>query len=712
MENTIEKDFVNQHELRKTYAAKFVRGITLIFSLLLVLVLLPFPHGQAAQISYEERFGYSQLKSAAEQRAYLILEEQVGKVAESFVVSAEDQITLEDMESAANALALDRPDLFYFIYGNLNILQFQNGALSVNPRYILHNKATPELSTEALLAMAGQKNYVRRRSSMLTEVEETPGITLEEIRAAKQAYESKIGRILQSIPATAATEHDKVKFLHDYLANTISYQYTANDQNAYSAIVEGETVCAGYARAYQDLLSRLGIRCWFVTGYAGQAHAWNVLWLDGECVYTDVTWADQETFIRYTYYNISKEQMDKDHTMDPEYAAVLGNCNHQNHMHKLTMDNVEGAVAKVFDYHFPDVGSFLRLNYSQSSEAVVFHSSNSAVADVTDDGVITMVGEGSAVITVILEDQGCAYQYFITVGTPHQHVLTPVSEKPATCCSYGSKSHYKCESCGKLFEDAAGQQEITDKKQLRIPYNSDHGVLVRVEGASATCTANGKKDYWRCDGCGKSFFDSNGTRLIGNFNDLLIPAAGHSEGNWEHDADHHWKNCRKCGQLLDQSVAAHTESEQGDHCSFCGYKFPERETIPTQPTEPPRKEPAQNKPTQSEPVDKEPPATDPIVTEPPATVPTETEPRVTEPVVEPPTEPATPVETKPTMTESTEPTINTEPTHPETTVDATESMPPSVEDHTQASTEATYPEETQHDTIYATQIIDSAFRYS
>ncbi len=665
------------------HAVQPARKIIFLISVLLVLLILPNPHGRAAQISPEERFGYNQLETAAQKRAYTILEEQVGNVAESFVIDAAENITIEDIKAAADVLALDRPDFFYFIYGNLNIIQFQDGMLAVNPRYILHNKATPKLSTEQLFALAGQTNYTKSSSSMIEGVEETPGITLNEIRAAKQAYEAKIGRILQSIPAEADTVHEKVKYLHDYLANMITYQYTTNDQNAYSAIVEEKTVCAGYARAYQDLVTRLGIKCWYITGYAGEPHAWNVLWLNGECVYTDVTWGDQITYIQYGYYNISKEQMEKDHTMDSEYAAALGNCKHEAHKHKLTLENVATSIRSVLDHHFPNVGGRLTLNYSQDVEPVIFHSSDSSVAVVTDDGVVTMVGEGSAVVTVILENQGYAYQHVITVGASHQHVLKGVSEVPATCHSYGYKSHYVCTSCGKLFEDAAGQQEIRDKQQLRIPYNSQHGVLVRIEGRSATCTVNGKKDYWCCGDCGKSFFDSSGTKIIDDFNELLILATGHSAGSWQSDAKQHWKNCKECNQLIRESTASHVDADQNYRCDTCGYGLPVSETTPVQPTEPPTTKPTPTEPTQTE----------PLVTTPPAT-----EPPFTDPTVTPTTEPTAPPAKEPTVeqtTEATEPP-ETDPVPTELPAEPTDSTLLEEERPSQEATEVAQPDETRN----------------
>ena len=57
------------------------------------------------------------------------------------------------------------------------------------------------------------------------------------------------------------------------------------------------------------------------------------------------------------------------------------------------------------------------------------------------------------------------------------HTHTPVFREstPATCVADGVGEHWECESCGKLFADANGQQEIT--KDALILTNGTHSLL-------------------------------------------------------------------------------------------------------------------------------------------------------------------------------------------------------------------------------------------
>lgn len=55
------------------------------------------------------------------------------------------------------------------------------------------------------------------------------------------------------------------------------------EHTAYGVLVNGEGVCDGYSRAYQDLLGRVGITS-VVVESRPMYHAWNMVSLGGELV--------------------------------------------------------------------------------------------------------------------------------------------------------------------------------------------------------------------------------------------------------------------------------------------------------------------------------------------------------------------------------------------------------------------------------------------
>lgn len=75
-----------------------------------------------------------------------------------------------------------------------------------------------------------------------------------------------------------------------YLANRITY--TDGTRDAISGL-NGNGVCATYAILFYKMATRLGIQCYYCSGYAGGGfHAWNMVVLDGEEYFYDVTWFD------------------------------------------------------------------------------------------------------------------------------------------------------------------------------------------------------------------------------------------------------------------------------------------------------------------------------------------------------------------------------------------------------------------------------------
>ncbi len=104
---------------------------------------------------------------------------------------------------------------------------------------------------------------------------------------------------------TLGSDAQKEEYVHDVLLRLVEYnENNALGQSAYSAMVKGQSVCAGYARAFQYLMQQLGIPCYYCTGYAGEDHAWNIVKLDGRYVNVDVTWDDTEPATR-DYFNKS-----------------------------------------------------------------------------------------------------------------------------------------------------------------------------------------------------------------------------------------------------------------------------------------------------------------------------------------------------------------------------------------------------------------------
>ena len=106
--------------------------------------------------------------------------------------------------------------------------------------------------------------------------------------------------------------------------------------------------------------------------------------------------------------------------------------------------------------------------------------------------------------------------YYKTV--PHTHNLTLVAAKAATCTEGGKEAYYKCEGCGKFYEDVLGTKEITDLASWGNIAKIAHTTKQTV--TKATPTANGKIVNY-CSVCKKTL----STTVIPKASSIKLKAA-------------------------------------------------------------------------------------------------------------------------------------------------------------------------------------------
>ena len=118
------------------------------------------------------------------------------------------------------------------------------------------------------------------------------------------------------------SQHEKVKVLHDYVVENVTYDHSLNQGvNApYFALKGGKTLCNGYAMLIYMLLKEVGIDVRLASGSAGiggntEYHAWNMVKLDNTWYHLDATWNDYDDgIVRYDYYLVSDAKLKEDHS--------------------------------------------------------------------------------------------------------------------------------------------------------------------------------------------------------------------------------------------------------------------------------------------------------------------------------------------------------------------------------------------------------------
>lgn len=155
--------------------------------------------------------------------------------------------------------------------------------------------------------------------------------TAEEIETRKAEIAEREKVFLGGIEDTDTT-YDKLMAIYRNIILNTTYDLSAPDnQNIYSCLVGGRSVCNGYAKSFEYLCLKLGIPCSLVTGTVdgGVAHAWNLVQADGEYYLVDVTWGDASyngeasgnPEVQYEYFMVTSEDLLKTHQEDNVVAV-------------------------------------------------------------------------------------------------------------------------------------------------------------------------------------------------------------------------------------------------------------------------------------------------------------------------------------------------------------------------------------------------------
>lgn len=139
------------------------------------------------------------------------------------------------------------------------------------------------------------------------------------------AFDEMVEDIATDIEIQYSSLEDRVKAAHDYLVENTTYAHFAvvnelsdmDYNNAYAALADGNSVCLGYAQAFNLLLTKMDIESYVVVGDSDldgeDDHAWNYVEFEEGFYHVDVTWddTDREGVKSYEYFKISENEMEK-----------------------------------------------------------------------------------------------------------------------------------------------------------------------------------------------------------------------------------------------------------------------------------------------------------------------------------------------------------------------------------------------------------------
>ena len=215
----------------------------------------------------------------------------------------------DNFQLAINALTFDNPELFF---------------LKINKIYLLTEITTYSDNRVEYRVKIGSNNNVSYLNSQFYNLESVNEIVgeIEKIRAD----------IISNAKSKGAVK-EQIRFVHDYLVDTIAYDKSLNKDNIYNvygALGNKLAVCEGYARAFKYIMDEMNIPCIIVCGTAinpsGEIenHAWNYVKVENRWYAIDVTWDDPIILgggtltkeVRYSYFLVGRSKLFEDHTED------------------------------------------------------------------------------------------------------------------------------------------------------------------------------------------------------------------------------------------------------------------------------------------------------------------------------------------------------------------------------------------------------------
>lgn len=159
----------------------------------------------------------------------------------------------------------------------------------------------------------------------------------------EQFVTKRVKEIAAELSQPGMSDFDKVLAVNEYVVTNTIYSRTAKTtpHHVYAYLTEGKAVCQAYALLTYRLLTEMGVEARYVVGYAGEAHAWNSVKIDGVWYHLDTTWNDPSfngkdtlTNVGYKYFLVTSETLRKDHSWE-EGIFPEATDNRHSYMHKI-----------------------------------------------------------------------------------------------------------------------------------------------------------------------------------------------------------------------------------------------------------------------------------------------------------------------------------------------------------------------------------------
>ena len=346
-----------------------------------------------------------------------------------------------------------------------------------------------------------------------------------------ESYEATLAELEELFLALplheGTTPYEWMKIFHDYLCETVVYVESTNSHNIIGPLLEGKSVCEGYAKAFKIFCELLEIPSAMVIGVGhtsvgSEAHAWNAVRMeDGNWYAVDVTWDDQESGIYYDFFLVGGE------TVPTYFNKIPFNQSHVANGDFYGTGEVIVASPTLHPTAYDPANAHTHvyeaeITYPTCTEGGYTTYTCACGNSYTDDYADPTghdYTEWEIEVFPTCQGSGTLRRECLTCGledkifsTPADHQYEAVVTDPT--CTEGGFTTYTCH-CGDSYTDdylpATGHNYVEDSRE-------------------PTCEEEGYKGAF-CEYCGEGGSET-------------IPATGHNFGEWKDNSyDTHVRYC-------------------------------------------------------------------------------------------------------------------------------------------------------------------------
>lgn len=188
----------------------------------------------------------------------------------------------------------------------------------------------------------------------------------DQVEKENKELNKRVNEIMSKV-SSSMSDYEKIKYFHDTIVKNCVYKETGtnDDSSAYGALVKGQAICEGYAKAFLLLCDAGKVDNIIVTGTAEDesggygSHMWNMVNCNGQWYHIDTTWDDpnmkdnDSNYIRYDFFNITQKEILKTHTIDanalyhiPVATSTKYNYFHYNKYYIARSADAEKTISK------------------------------------------------------------------------------------------------------------------------------------------------------------------------------------------------------------------------------------------------------------------------------------------------------------------------------------------------------------------------------